>query len=312
MDSNNKIKKILFENNKTVFFIQTVIPFALPFVLAIPNTYIHDGIKALFIIIAACIDLYLIFQLNKQQKADTRINSDNQAARYAYSSIFELNERKRDYLVKISYKNNNSISQNISPYNIHDYISEICNSLKNVLSEITNINKEHMSVSFIYRYIGATKEDSEWRWIIGRELTMKTPLNAFVEIEDTVYYFLIHGKQTVVFCNNKSDLEKDNHYYMSARDKRHNKIGSIFAIKVMFSNNTQSLVEGILVISTYGKRFVEDNDCEKTNQLRRLFIDDIFPCYQRLLETELGMLYLRYIDNHNTPKNRQKKAILYR
>ena len=38
---------------------------------------------------------------------------------------------------------------------------------------------------------------------------------------------------------------------MSARDKRHDKIGSIFGVKMMFSNNVEKFVEGILVISTY-------------------------------------------------------------
>lgn len=135
----------------------------------------------------------------------------------------------------------------------------------------------------------------QWRWVTGKEPTMKTPLNDFIKITDTVYYFLINGTETVVFCNDKAELEKDGHYFMSVRDKRHNKIGSIFAIKIMFSNNAQSFTEGVLVISTYGKRFVENNDCEKSNQLRRLFIDDLFPYYQRLLETELGMLYLKHI-----------------
>ena len=124
---------------------------------------------------------------------------------------------------------------------------------------------------------------------------MKTPLNEFIAIKDTVYNFLINGTETVVFCNDKLELEKEKHYFMSVRDRRHNNIGSIFAIKVMFSNNAQSFAEGILFISTYGKRFVEDNDHEKIDQLRRLFIDDLFPYYQRLLETELGMLYLKHI-----------------
>lgn len=295
--NSNKIIKLVSKEKRMVFIIQTVIPFLLPFVLEISDAYISVWIKVSFLIVATYIDLKLIFLLERERDNIIRINFENQVARYAYSSVYELNERKRDYLVKLSYDNNFIIPQNALPYDIHEYISEICASFKNVISQITEISKEHMSVSFIYRYgyIGAKDEDSKWRWVTGKEPTMKTPLNDFVKITDTVYYFLINGSETVVFCNDKLELEKAGNYFMSVRDNRHNKIGSIFAIKVMFSNNAQSFAEGLLVISTYGQRFVEDNDYEKSNQLRRLFIDDLFPYYQRLLETELGMLYLKHI-----------------
>lgn len=294
----NNIIQLLSKEKRIVFLIQTVIPFFLPFIFEISDTYISIWIKVPFLILAASIDLKLIFLLEKRQDDDIRINFENQIARYAYSSVYELNERKRDYLVKLSYDNSFSIPQNALPYNIHEYISEICRSFKNVISQVTDISKEHMSVSFIYRYgyTGAKEEDLQWRWVTGKEPTMKTPLNDFIKIADTVYYFLISGSETVVFCNDKLELEKNGHYFMSVRDNRHNKIGSIFAIKIMFSNNAQSFTEGVLVISTYGKRFVENNNHEKCNQLRRLFIDDIFPYYQRLLETELGMLYLKHIN----------------
>lgn len=274
-----------------------MIPFVLPFIFEIPDSLISIWIKIPFLILAAYIDLKLIFLLEEKQENDINLNFENQLARYAYSSAYELNERKRDYLVKLSYNNSFSVPRNALPYDIHEYISEVCKSFKNVISQITDISKEHISVSFIYRYryTQAEEEDLQWRWVTGKEPTMKTPLNDFIKITDTVYYFLINGTETVVFCNDKAELEKDGHYFMSVRDKRHNKIGSIFAIKIMFSNNAQSFTEGVLVISTYGKRFVENNDCEKSNQLRRLFIDDLFPYYQRLLETELGMLYLKHI-----------------
>lgn len=295
--NNNKLIQLLSKEKRTNFIIQTVIPFLLPFIFEIPNEWIAIWIKIPFLFLAAYIDLRLIYLLNEKRENDINKDFENQIARYAYSSVYELNERKRNYLVKLSYGNNFSIPRNALPYDVHEYISETCNSFKNVISQITDISKEYISVSFIYRYIytGSNEEDLQWRWITGKEPTMKTPLNDFIKIEDTVYHFLINGTETVVFCNDKLDLEKDGHYYMSVRDKRHNKIGSIFAIKIMFSNNAQSFTEGVLVISTYGKRFVEDNDHEKSNQLRRLFIDDLFPYYQRLLETELGMLYLKHI-----------------
>lgn len=291
----NKLLKVL-KKDKINFVIQTIIPFFLPFIFEIPDKLISIWIKIPFLIIFSYIDLKLIFLLKEEQEDCNETNYENKTARISYSNAYELNEKKREYLVKLSYDNNFFIPKNSLPYNVWDYIADICYSFKNTISQITEINKEKISVSFIYRYVynEAKKYDKEWRWVVGKEPTMKIPLNSFVEIKNTVYNFLINGKETVVFCNNKQELEKDNHYFMSVRDKRHNKIGSIFAVKIMFSNNAQSFTEGILIISTYGKQFVNNNNIEKISQLRCLIIDDLFPYYQRLLETELGMLYLKH------------------
>src|SRR5699024_6812315 len=98
---------------------------------------------------------------------------------------------------------------------------EVCNSFKNVISQITKINKEYMSVSFIYRYIynEADELDKSWRWIIGRDQTMQIPLNDFVQNQNTVYYTLINGKDTVVFYNDKEEMAKLDKYYLSSRDE---------------------------------------------------------------------------------------------
>lgn len=185
------------------------------------------------------------------------------------------------------------------PYNIHEYIAEICDSFRNVLAQVTDINKEYVSVSFIYRYIykNVSEDDKNWKWIVGREQTMQTPLNLFVEQENTVYHTLIKGSETVAFYNNKQSMAEVGRYYMSARDERHSRIGSIFGVQLMFSNNAESFVEGVMVVSTYGKKFVPSNDINKINQLKRLVIDDLLPSYQRMLETEMGMLYLRHLDS---------------
>lgn len=260
------------------------------------------------------VDLFVIYQLSKLEEDQEENNFKNKIARDAYSSIYELNERKRNYIVKSSYKKDNQerfyIPEKAIPYNVHEYIGEICNSFKNIIAQITAINKESVSVSFIYKYVyeldgevkGNQQSDKDWRWVIGREQTMQTPLNNFVNQNDTVYHTLL-GKDTVVFYNDKQNEENNKKYYMSARDKRHDKIGSIFGVKMMFSNNAEKFVEGIWVISTYGKRFIEDNnDIKKINQLKRLIVDDLLPNYQRMLEAEMGILYLRHMASKEEDK----------
>lgn len=82
-------------------------------------------------------------------------------------------------------------------------------------------------------------------------------------------------------------------------------LGSIFGVQLMFSNNAELFVEGVMVVSTYGKKFVPSNDINKINQLKRLVIDDLLPSYQRMLETEMGMLYLRHLDSESCLQQRQ-------
>ena len=83
------------------------------------------------------------------------------------------------------------------------------------------------------------------------------------------------------------------------------RLGSIFGVQLMFSNNAELFVEGVMVVSTYGKKFVPSNDINKINQLKRLVIDDLLPSYQRMLETEMGMLYLRHLDSESCLQQRQ-------
>ena len=279
----------------------------IPFIFEIPEEYIVRQVQLIIVILLSLVDMLFIFEINKQQKADEEKHFKNKIARDAYSNIYELNERKRNYIVNQSYKNNFVISRDAMPYNIHEYIAEICDSFRNVLAQVTDINKEYVSVSFIYHYIykNVSEDDKNWKWIVGREQTMQTPLNQFVEKENTVYHTLIKGSETVVFYNDKQSMAEVGRYYMSARDERHSRIGSIFGVQLMFSNNAELFVEGVMVVSTYGKKFVPSNDINKINQLKRLVIDDLLPSYQRMLETEMGMLYLRHLDSESCLQQRQ-------
>lgn len=278
------------------FFMRTVVPFCLPFIFNIPDKYIGVEAKWILLIVFLLCDLRAIFILDRDKEIEEEIKYDDSMARDAYSNIYVLNERKRDCIVRCSYDKGYVLPKCFIPYDIHQYIGEICDSFRNLMAQIVVINREYVSVSFIYHYIyvGCDEEDKNWRWVIGKEQTMQIPLDRFVEIENTVYYTLINQKDTVVFYNDKEMAARENKYYISARDKRHNKKGSIFGVKLMFSNNAESFVEGIMVISTYGQRFVENSNTNETDYLKRLIIDDLFPNYQRLLETEMGMLYLKH------------------
>jgi len=292
-----RMKYDMKRNRKKIFetFVLIICPFVIPILMGLD--YVQQSIaKPMYYIVYISLIGLNVFgiiwlQIKNKQTADDLWT--NKASRYAYSNLYDLNETKRLYHIDRSYKPQ-SIPAEFIPYDVHRYIGEVCKSFSETIRSIADIKKENMSVSFIYRYVYDKCDDKEWKWITGRELTLTTPLSDFINQKDTVYYQLLNSKETVFFCNDKKEWIDNGKYYVSARDCRHNKTGSFFVARIMFSNNAKSFCEGIIMVSSYGKKFVEEEDNYSVDEMKRLIIDNIFPCYQRLLETELGMLYFRH------------------
>lgn len=297
------MKKLLWKQ----FLFCTIIPIIIPFILIIPEDWVSLPMQLISIGVFLTLDLLYASRFYKQIITEKQKSLLNKTTRTAYSNAYELSERKRDCIIAKSYGEDYSIPSEKIPYDTHNYISEICKNFRDTISQITSISQEHMSVTFIYHYIYPTAKDDDksWRWVVGKESTTRTPLDVFVDRDNSLYHYLIHGegKENInsIFYNDKKELAQLSHYYMSPRDKDHNQIGSVFAVKVIFGNNAHSFVEGILLISTYGKRFVEKGNEEYTDiELKNLLLEELFPYYQRLLETELGVLYLKHIDKKHT------------
>ena len=298
------------------FVVMTLIPVIITlFQAVIPNKFISEEIRWYITVSFAVIDVVLIIWIWKRDLNKREVLLTVKTKGAAYSNAYQLCERKRNEIAKKTYYQDDGdvelihIPKEHIPYNVHDYIAEICLNFRDTISQITSINQEHMSVTFIYHYDykGATVEDQNWRWVVGKEYSTRTPLNYFVEREGSLYNYLINGKEgkiNSVFSNDKKQLAYEGHYYMSARDDDHNKIGSVFAVKVPFGNNAENFVEGILLVSSYGKQFVEKDSEYTENGLKNLIFEELYPYYQRLLETELGVLYLR----HEKDKTECKKT----
>lgn len=278
-------------------FVCTIFPFVIPILMDNIGDYMEDWVKGIIYAIFVIADVIGICYFNKKNIKSEKTVWEKTASMYAYSEIYEVNETKRNYLMDKSYKDVGfSLPKDKIPYDVFTYIQEICKSFAGVIAKITDIRKENISVSFVYRYVyeNSSPEDEKWRWVIGRELTMNTPLDDYIDNRETVYYQLVSSNTTALYCNEKKLWAENGKYFMSSRDKRHNKVGSFFAAKVMFSNNANKFTEGIIMVSTYGKRFVEKENAHTSDQLKQLIIDNIFPCYQRMLETELGILYFQH------------------
>lgn len=300
------MKNFLFRE----FIICTILPFVIPFINEIPNALIAKPIRFVIIGICFAFNIYFARKYYKKMENENLINFSNKINKESYFNACEICERKREFIVSKTYQEDYHIPQEWIPYDVHNYIAEICKNLCNTISQITSMDKRYMDVTFIYRYKydNNDMDACSWRWVVGKAPTTTVQLDEFVNKEKTLYNYLVNGDngkfEDSVFCNDKTILEEDGHYHMSKRDRSHNKIGSIFAAKIAFGNNATQFVESILVVSSYGKRFIEDEITEyNESELKNLIFEELFPYYQKLLETELGMLYLRH-KRKKTDKNR--------
>lgn len=280
----------------------TFLPILIPFIDFIPVTYVHESIKIGTQISLIIIDIIFIIRLYKKTNKEHLDEITNKIIRDAYSNAYIICERKRNELINRTY-NKGCYSEYRVPYDVHNHIFEICTNFRDTISQITEINREYMNISFIYHYVFDTANSNEisWKWAVGKEPSSKVDLDKYVNRENTLYKYIIYGNEKnknvhFVFSNSKRDLCREKKYHMSTKDKDHNCVGSVFAAKIVFGNNTTSFIEGILLLSSHGKQFIEKSSSEYSEiELKNILLEKLFPYYQRLLETELGMLYLQHI-----------------
>lgn len=255
----------------------------------------HAIVGSLFILFI----LYSIREISlqiKKEKKDEIIEEEkhiNEIVSRCYTAAFQLMRKKRNVMQMQTYINEGDFSDNVLPYRVHDYIEYICEKLCDLVSDITSISSEFLTVTFIYKYTEvADPNDTDWKWITGKDISNSVELNEFITRPDTVYYQLIHGAP-YVYIQNKATAEK---YYQSSRDKNFNGVGSILGSKINFSNNGTVFVEGVLTISSYGKLFASSESYNSLSgeKFMNVALYNVLPFFQQLIQAELGAMYLRH------------------
>lgn len=284
------------------WFFTTLLPFLTPFVYFINTEFISKnaqhimvGFLVIVFILYSVRELWLQEQEKKKAKEIEEEEHINEIVSKCYTAAYQLMREKRNLMQEQTYINGGDFSENVLPYRVHNYIEYICERLCNLVSEITAISSEFLTVSFIYRYKeAADPDDTSWKWIAGKDIASKVELNKFVELPDTVYYQLINNDIPSIYIENKVDAKK---YHYSNRDRNFDRIGSILGTKVNFSNNGTVFVEGILTISSYGKLFASSESYSSLSgkRFRNVALYNVLPFFQQLIQAELGAMYLRHI-----------------
>ncbi len=257
----------------------------------------------------AIINLFAQLGIWIKEKKESDIRWENHAARHAFNNLFEIYANKNSQL-RTAYHNGlkqGMLTDADIPYNIFDMIRKITWEFCNTVSDITDIPTKDMDGAFVYRYAypGASKKEQTWKWVTGKGGKFKPGLNDFTLTTDSTFHYMSNNNISVVFFNDKADAVKAQQYVCSYRDYSHDCKGSIFAAKVAFSGNDETLCEGIVMVNCYGHKFTDNLPWQTEQELKELLQDSIFPCYSKLLTTELAMLYFRHQSEGDKEDNRK-------
>ena len=305
-------KEIVKQYLKSLFF--TIVPFVIPFVFSIPEYLINKISQFIIVVILSCVDIYFVLKYSKQDailfyKSEELLfnNKKYNISQRVLNRVVNCEKIKGELIKDETYKVHYDYNENILLYNPHRYLERVCEEIKSLISDVTNIELEYISVSFIYQYPTFSDEWSGWQWITGKDSTTNIELNQLINKRDSYYHFLISNDTTTSFENDKSKLIPK-HYYIGEKDTRHGTYGSITAHKMSFRNNDCIFCHGYLTISTYGKRFWSDFETtsfKSESEFEQILFDFIIPPFRKIIETELGFLYMRHKYREEI-KNREK------
>ena len=276
----------------------TVLPFAIPLIFEIiPNTFINNAGKIIIVLLLFAIDTYFVFKITvrdcKELNDAKNIIDTNKRfyiSRKVLDRIANCEKIKGEFIKDETNKLHYNYKENILLYNPHRYLERVCDELKTLVSDITHIDLEYVSVSFIYKYPkhskkNVTESESEkwngWKWITGKDSTASFDLKELVNRKDSYYHYLVANK----------------------------KYGSISAHKMSFKHNNYTFCTGYLIISTYGKKFYDyydENEFRSEAEFEEILFEQIIPSFRKLIETELGLLYLRHNEREKILKHHKK------
>lgn len=296
------IKKLAVKYKVFKFITDIVIPFAVPLALSfvLYDSKYKKG-QLIFIIsmcVLATINIVAQFYSWRKERKDADLKWENSASKESCNNLFEIFKNKNVQYRNIYHENVRvgMLEESMEHYNPFEQIRLITYNFCLTISKITNIATKDMDASFIYRYTykDADESDKSWRWVTGKGLNFDVDLNEFVNKTDSAFRYMEKTDTPRLFYNDKNKAVDMRQYQRNYKDYMHGLSGSFVAAKVVFSSNDDTLCEGIIMVNSYGKKFLDDLSEHTEEELKHLILDNIFPCYEQLLISELSTLYFRH------------------
>lgn len=303
-----RLSIIRFIKKKQVlkFIFTVLVPFVVPLLLTIfdyDEKIVFAGFDAMslpvvILLWVAAGNMVAQFAIWVKDQRDSDRQWLDQSANYSYISLYEIFKNKNSQLRNAYHDGlkQGMLTDADVPYQIFDAIRKITFEFERTVSHITQIPTKDLDSSFIYRYTYpcAGEKDRKWRWVTGKGSKFSPDLNDFAETTDSTFHYMSNNNVSTLFYNDKTKAYNEQRYLYSYKDHSHKCIGSIVAAKVAFSGNDHKLCEGIIMVNSYGHRFLDKLPRNTEEELSELILDNILPCYRNLLTTELAMLYFRH------------------
>ncbi len=224
--------------------------------------------------------------------------------------------------------------KNVLMYDVHQHLRNICINLKELIVDLApdEFNDDMITVDLAYMYpsddkfkkitshksackkgfnfstlhsckdnnVAWTTKDScpnpeVWKIITsGDHTSSKVNLHMYLNNSNSFYAHL--AGQGYVFCNDKKQLEKENHYIWTSKDNEYKRIGSAIGTIIELKNDNPEtvFVRAYLTIATYGRKLVEKGDPLDEKSFEKLFRETAINSYKTLIESEFSQMFIRH------------------
>lgn len=191
---------------------------------------------------------------------------------------------------------------------IPEIISNPCEQLKHIIEKINNClcellrrNENNINESELYitLYYNFPMEGDIWKKADSispeKGLDIKELLT-----ENSTFSRVLKSKKAFLFYNSKEQARKIDSYISDGEDQideKHELKGSIACYKIIIEESGQELIKAVLSISTYNKKFVNDNNDKIIDNVKFNMDEYVLKPFVKRIRRELCLLYLSVLYN---------------
>lgn len=188
-----------------------------------------------------------------------------------------------------------SIPSNQLKYILETMIECLCELLS---TREYSIQKKDMYISLFYNF---PLENDSWEQLVTSLPEKGLSIEELLK-EGTTFYRLLKTRKKFLFFNNKEEAKKTNNYIPDEEDiidENGDLKGSIACYKVVIKEQNKTLIQAVLSISTYNKRFINNNDKKKIEYIESVIREYIINPFMIRINIELCLLYLSILYDKN-------------
>lgn len=174
----------------------------------------------------------------------------------------------------------------VLPYNRHCYLKIICQRIVALIAEVADMERSQVSAALAFRHgVHSEVMDKSWKWMSDD----KYEAERIVQDSSMV--------QSIPFRTVQENFDG----YVYIRERENNGFenqGSDLYMRVNFDHMGRDYMEGVLIISTFGKTFQEkEEQCAAIygtaaeDRFERILAYEVLPYFKYLLQAELGQYY---------------------